>query len=683
MIANAFAASLEKPAWLDNSLGKDEVTLPGYEPLSASQNTISLGMGRKVVWNNSYLPAEISANALPIAHDMRLVVRHDGQSEAIVPEKVYLKEVTDQHAVMVSEGHVASKLLVRVTTRIEYDGVAMVTINLIPSGQVHLEGLDYLVDVEKNQKSRVITFKADDIQKQKNRYDLIALPYRGDFLNVIGIADGDRSFWWFADNAEHWVWNGSTVSEISQSGDSYRIRQRLVGERWSLKGSVSLKLNFLVTPVRDIGADWRKRRIIAGAPDDEKAQQGGFFKMWWTDAFVHDALPYTELPESITDEITVDDRNSYRGAAENRKMVEHDRQQYGAHWMPYFSAHALSNLDPGLQIFRDSWQIEPHNEFREVVLPYTHIYGKPLLTHRAESYTDYLIWRLAEAIDTLDIDGIYLDHGPVRPSMSVRNGGWMDSNGKLQPSLDILGTREFIKRLRTLFWRKGKTGYVFVHDSNREIIPAYTFAYAQYTGEQYRSGVVRNGKYLDAVSLDELRTRLAADQYGVLTVWLPIEWTYHRDNKRWRGSESQLHSYRSYESLALLLDVMTHPLGSHKHARDKLLAVLDKFGIEKANFIGYWDAQGDVDSSNPGVKISVYRRNDTASALYIATNSTNKNIKTRVTFNAASQSPDASIVIEGRKLPESISHKFPEIDLDVPANDFRWIISGPAGGGGL
>ena len=156
MIANGSAASLEKPAWLGNLLGKDEVTLPGYETLSASQNTISLGMGRKVVWNNSYLPAEISANSLPIAHDMRLVVRHDGKSDAIVPEKVYLKEATDQHAVMVTEGHVASKLLVRITTRIEYDGVAMVTIDLIPSGYIHLEGLDYLVDVEKNQNSRVM-----------------------------------------------------------------------------------------------------------------------------------------------------------------------------------------------------------------------------------------------------------------------------------------------------------------------------------------------------------------------------------------------------------------------------------------------------------------------------------------------------------------------------------------------
>ena len=509
------------------------------------------------------------------------------------------------------------------------------------------------------------------------------MPYRGDFLNVIDIADGDRSFWWFADNAKHWVWNGSTVTEISESDNAYHIRQRLIGERWSLNTPVSLKMNFLVTPVRKIGADWRKRRVIAGAPDDDKARQGGFFKLWWTDAFVHDALPYTELPSSIASEVTVEDRNAYKGTAENREMVEHDRQQYGAHWIPYFSAHALSNLDPGLRMFRDSWQIEPHYEFSETVFPYTHVYGKPLLTHRAESYTDYVIWQLDKAVDTLDIDGVYLDHGPVRPSKSMYNGGWMDSNGKLQPSLDILGTREFIKRLRTLFWSKGKAGYVFVHDSNREIIPAYTFAYAQYTGEQYRSGVVRDGKYLDAVSLDELRMRLAADQYGVLTVWLPIEWTYHRSNKQWRGSESQLRSYRSYESLALLLDVMTHPLGSHKQTRDKLIDVLDKFGIEKARFTGYWDEGNDVDSSDSGIKVSVYRRDDTASALYIASNTTDKNISTRITFDKASLVPDASIDIEGRYMPKTVSQNFPDINLDIPANDYRWIIVGPAGRAGL
>jgi hypothetical protein len=33
------------------------------------------------------------------------------------------------------------------------------------------------------------------------RDQAIGTSYAGPFLNAIGIADGERSFWWFADNA--------------------------------------------------------------------------------------------------------------------------------------------------------------------------------------------------------------------------------------------------------------------------------------------------------------------------------------------------------------------------------------------------------------------------------------------------------------------------------------------------
>ena len=96
------------------------------------------------------------------------------------------------------------------------------------------------------------------------------------------------------------------------------------------------------------------------------------------------------------------------------------------------------------------------------------------------------------------MDGIYLDHGPPHDSNNLLNGGWYDSNGKLQSSLDILALRSFLKRLKTLFYVKNKPGYIFVHNSNREIIPSYGFVFGTIDGEQYRNSLI-NGNYLDSL----------------------------------------------------------------------------------------------------------------------------------------------------------------------------------------
>lgn len=674
LAAPGIASSRSVPEWWDTNLGRDEVVLPGYGPIVLKEARLGLSSGRVMEFAGAFLPAKVASRGVALVKDQALHVQVGGESLRLIPDTVEVLESAPHHVVIESHGTIADAIEVSVITRIEYDGVAMSEVVLHPKKPLTIEKLSFISDVAANEHTTVLGFKARDIRQQKDRRDLLTLPYAGEFVNAVGIADGNRSYWWFADNAEGWIWNGPTVTEVSRDESTVRFTQHLIGAPHTIAEPMTMRFNFLVTPVADMGSEWRAKRVVPGGAAAKLFGPGGGFKLWWTDAFAHDAFPYTQWPEGLSFRVPTRDLSAYPGEARNRQQVESDAQ-YGVHWIPYFSARALSRLDPALREFASQWEIAPEKEFKEVVAPYTKVYGKRVLTHRAESYTNYLLWRMDDAIERLGIEGIYFDHGPVHDSNNAANGAWIDSNGAVQPSLDILGTRSFLKRLRTLFVNHGRAGYIFVHNSNREIIPAYTFAYAQYTGEQYRSGVVKSEDYLSAVSLDELRARVASDQYGIRTVWLPVEWTYHSNDKTWSGSEQQRRSYRSYESLALLHDAITHPLGAHLTTRTALVDRLDAFGVEKARFVGYWDPRVGAAANDANVKISAYERDEAGATLFVATNLSAAPLRTTIAVDASKYggAPTAlDLAVEKRAMNTRTLAGSLAFELDIPPRDFVW-----------
>lgn len=662
--------------WLGNKLGADPVVLPGYGSISVAGTTVSL-LKRDYIWEKGYFPTSVTSLGLAVASNMRLIAYRSGEAVELKPTTVTVQSSAPDHAVVLASGEPFPGLQVTAETRIEYDGTAMTTLRLDPTQPLSLERLDFVADIADTSSKTVIGFKADGIGKQKNRQDMLELPYAGSFVNVLGFADGDRSFWWFADDAKGWIWNGPTVTEVKRSGSMIQLVQHLIGDSTTLSSQQTLKFNFLVTPVADMGSAWRSQRVVAGVPTKEQADRGAKFKLWWTDAFAHDAFPYTELPAEVKDKVPTIDKEVYPGVAHNRSLVQNDRKNYGAEWIPYSSLHALSRLDTALNEHIADWELKPTLELQEVVLPYTYVAGKVLLTHNGAGYSDYLLWQLDQAIDAVDFAGIYFDHAPVRPSNDPSNGGWVDSNGKRQPALDILATRSFLKRLKTLFYRKGKEGYIFVHNSGREIIPAYTFAYAQYTGEQYRSGVVTNHEYLNAVPLEELRARLSPDQYGIRTVWLPVEWSYHNGDTSWSGSDVQRVTYRRYEALALLLDVTTHPIGAHVATRNALIDKLDEFGVNQSRFVGYWNANTGATVDDAGIKISAYWRDDIPATFYVATNVTESDVNANISVDASAFGKPAQAL--GLTVEEGVQGRESDADMlkfkvSVPAMDFRWFV---------
>ena len=585
------AASPEPPVvWKNNAIGRDEIVLPQFDPIRTDGLSIVLDGVRSYEWNeDGLLPARIRHAGNSVAQGMFLRVKVDGElQELIADSPPQIVNVGGHHANVVASSVIGKGVSVRVSTRVEYDGVAMVSIELQASPQARLEYLDLTLVVDAPQSARLLRFDAKTIRKRKKRF-VFPIDYQGGFSNAFGIATGEHSFWFFADDARNWVFDESPALTIERTEpDTAVIRQVLIARPSTISGTRTLKINFLATPIKT-GADWRRTRVALNGGREEGRY--GSVQLWWIDAFAHQTLPYTVIPAGAESRLPRHDVEHYKGAAAGRRII-HDARRNGVHRLPYFSAHALSAIDPMFVAFGDQWAARPPYVIPESSDgPFTSKLSRPWLSHRSPEYADYLLSRFDKLIDELGFTGLYFDQGGVIDSVNADHA-WTDANDRIRSATDILGMRMFFKRLATLFYLKGKPGYIFVHNSASPVIPAYTFVSGMVQGEEYR---VRMNKpdYITNVDIAELRSAYSPGQYGIPTYWLSVLWSKHMRmrgemaRREWFETRDYRHGLNGYFGLAMLHDIQMWTSAPLKMRRP-LIEYLDRNKIYRAKFRGYW-----------------------------------------------------------------------------------------------
>ena len=582
-----------------------DLVLPGFVPLTRRENTIALH-AREYRWQESFIPAAMDALGAPLAKLVIAITAENGERHDVQPDSIVWHSTTPAKAVYTATGKWRS-MGIEVRASVEYDGVVDANLSLKPEAPVAVREVALRMRVARRQSSVAMGYSAANIRRQKDRTDALALPYRGSFLNAVTVADGDRSFWWFADSQRGWLTNpGEPITKVWADDDAIHIAQRIVAGEQDIAAPIEIRFGLLATPVKPWRNEVRSERATSKSHSAEQARLKSKFKLWWPTAFAYDAYPYTDYAEAPKTLLPLSDIEAYPGLQTNLSLVRTGRERFDFHWLPYFSAHVLSLFDPAVERRRAEWEILPERVFRDGLLPYSNRFDKPVMTHNAPGYSNHVLSRFHALIDELDIEGVYLDHGPPHDSNNPLNGGWADTEGKMQPALDIFALRDFLRRLRTLFVERGKQGYTFIHVSNREIMPAYTFAHAVVDGEQFKARVT-NGAYLDVMPLEEFRTRLAGTQYGIPNYWLPSDWANHRGDARWKGSERQRLDYRRVMALALLHDVPLWQHGYHVAERERLLTLLDALPVSAARFTGYWHAIPFLAIENSALRVSQYR----------------------------------------------------------------------------
>jgi hypothetical protein len=668
-------------SWSSPSVAGESV-LRGFVPITFDQDRLEAHLHERIYrWDNSLLPSAITSRA-EVSASIKLVWRVNGKEIVLAPEKISVLENTAARVVVEASSKPADGVEVRAKTILDYDGVATISLDISSRDATTVGGLILEAQIPRHPSHTVLAYRAETIRMRDTgrkdstgKDDVLDIPYRGDFLNVLDFSDGDRSFWWFADNASGWDWANDNPTEVSLQGDAYVLRQFLLGSGAKLSTPKHIQFGILSTPVRPMSDNWRLQRLSAWLPTAKDKELSAKLFFYWEKGLAYDALPYAHFPDRVVANLPNSDRDMYAGAAENKKTVRKFREQYGADLLPYYPLHLLSTVDPLVVKHRAEWEMDPPEVWHDMVGGYPIRYEKTQVSLRAPGVVDHIVEGLTSAIDELDVNGIYFDHGPVKDSKNPLNGAWTDCTGRTRGSLDIWATRDLIKRLRTEFERRGKPGIIIVHDSNREIIPAYTFAFGLLDGEQFRTKL-QQGDYLLQTSIPEFRSRFASDQYGVPTYWLAGEWFHHEDSPYWFLTEEARTAYRRMMGLALLHDVLDWPHRAHPQERESLLKTLDAFGIAQSTFYGYWGPAGQLSSSDKDVLVSRYVNNNTNNVLYIVVNVSSSDKNTTL-LQAPNFGPATLVQKKGEA--RAVKPGAP-INVSIAARDFIMIIESQQNG---
>lgn len=219
-----------------------------------------------------------------------------------------------------------------------------------------------------------------------------------------------------------------------------------------------------------------------------------------------------------------------------------------------------------------------------------------------------------------DVDGVYLD-GTSRPKGCknyLHGCGYKNNAGEICETYPIFAVREQMKRIYNICAVKHK-GLVSVHQSGYNIIPCLAFATSYWDGEQFN--VPLKDEPLNILPLETFQAEFMGRNFGVPAEFLtyaPFVWT-------------------ADEALAftLLHDVAIRPInvGPMLLSMSKIWKVFDKFDLDNAEFVGYWQKQDLLKADHPDVKISYYSSLKSGKILVIAANLGSKKVETKILFN--------------------------------------------------
>jgi len=579
------------------SVGSAAVVLPGFAPVALAGRRIDLGAERSYEWQRGHLPASIRSLGTEIAGPFSIVVQVNGTAAVVQAATFSATGATGHGVELVTEGRVHESLDVTTRTNVEYDGLATVTLTLSPRSPVPIDRVTVVGSLTRNRDLRLLAYEPKTIYNY-NKQELFPLCGDLPYKSALGFVDTRRSFWLLTDQpAFPGPADTRPPTSMFCTDTEVRLVQPLLGSQM-LTEAIEIQFAFLATPVRDMPPSVRSDRIVPRATMDEVGL--GTRHLWWVEAVPHYALPYVDYPAGAAARLTANDRSAYPGIAKNRSEVLAWRS-VGIERIPYMSLRAPSVLDPLIAANEDAWGIEPARRTPAAGDgAYKQGFERPYFSHRATGFSEYLVERLDQVAARLPVRGFYFDQ--AEPIGSA-NPGHLSPDKRIRPTeaSDILAMRQFFKRLATALHLRGRDPLIYVHNSMATVAPAYTFVAGMVQGEEFNHRLT-DLNYLSSTDFDTVQATFVARQYGIPIIWLEEVWSdylanqrppaYRKDSAAWLRSAEYEALWRNFMAVALLHDVQVWTLAPPE-LRRPLYRQLDDFGLQQAEFTGYWELDGE------------------------------------------------------------------------------------------
>ncbi len=471
---NKLVTSFERvrEEWENNGIGVTNGVIDPWTPLSVRRRTATC-WGRTYSFGPLGLPEQIrSTQPEPsrgpptcdlLANPVRLVVETAAGPVSWRSGKPAVKARNDGYA-DVTGSAVSRDKQFTVSTRgtLEFDGFYKFTLRLdgppaVTVQSVRLEvplpdALVCLVNAAAdNMRSTKVFLNVEGAADGELWNSTTRSPKRdmpGGFYPHVWLGNDDRGIAFLADSFRGWVLDPlKPCQDIVRTNGQTILRLHLLNQPGPLSGPIETTLSLQATPIRPRapGSSWKAADWYGWGYFDKPVLYRGCFDGIGTNGLAPEAWYRTE---------------------EARKNNR---------WWRYFCGQSFRTPfdDPDygrtVQRYSDEWAA-----------------GLYVPSHR-----DYLMWAYRQWHDRASMDGIYYDNTFPQLAGDLSSGlAWVDADGKVQPSYNVFGAREFMKRVQTYFLQTGPPPVLKAHITDAPVVGYLGFCDFWMDGE--------NGGYLTA-----------------------------------------------------------------------------------------------------------------------------------------------------------------------------------------
>ena len=648
------------PEWLGNSLGKAEIVIPPFTPISKAASCDLEVLHRRYTFNAQGLPAQVNALGRDIMASeayYEIVVGSEKDGMRPFGERPRIDVRADGYAARITaEAHTADNISLASEGIFEYDGFLRNTVRLggvsgrtvrrltlvIPmkSRETPLMHACALGTIRNNPACALppgdgLLWDSSRLMRGNGPDDEMAAPQ---CVPYVWVGAERRGLCWCVNNTCGFrLANDRPAVRIMRSGGEVRLEVDIVNRPVQLIDGHSFTFAMEATPVKSANpALLPHYQSSAGAvPEGYICRKGlgyitcGFFNEWahaphngdWS-AYaancrrVAEGPAYGDFMRDMTNfwEAARPARSAYCATMPPVGRQTHEGW-FESMWLNYLGymartpagSYPMKYSDPTL-----GWKEDPAEiEFAAEWAAQKTGYRGAVRSFIAPSRMDYLLW--CHWNETRNGQkGIYLDD--MFP-MACRNpdvAAMRDSEGRLHCNMGIFEMRELVRRVAVMQHQAGvRPRLLQVHMTNCLLVPAFAFATSAITWEDHYGEEVFQKRFpLDYVRAESLGTQIGCESVvldGIYRGKCPLA--------SWR---SALFPFLTRTQLAIAL-----PAGLKLSQRPQLpsagfdaklvhrtLAAIAKFGAfrEDCRFVPFYDDDGAVADVPDGVIASTWRR---------------------------------------------------------------------------
>ena len=508
--------------WEHNQLGISDEVMPPFTPLEVEGSTVrsvlrehahaDSGLWQQVTSQDRPLLAGPMSwevvTGVPGQEPARPSVRGDGWS-------CLSRKAT---SVVGESGWSAGPVRARVRTEYDYDGMMLVKLTLMPTGQTQVQRLTLTVPVRESE-ARYMHAVGDSLRHnfagfipagagrvwdsgKANKVEIA-----NTFFPYLWVGGGERGVCWFADNDRGWALDDDTpVIDLTREGETLRMRVHLITRPVVLTEEREIVFGLQATPTKPMPEGWRRWTGRSQVPGGRAVTWLGSTYYWG--GIAHDVYPYEknfEYWEEMrntrrTGEINQDFLARWMKNIE--KLHPKDGKGYEAHgyefirlhlnagfrgaqgspWTKgvrlfgYTNARGIGFQAPEFATFQDEWL-----RFGWFNRNWGERRGVSYDVSPSPSFVDFAVWYYRKMLTWTD--GVYWDNTFLSAHYDpVVGGAWVDGKGTVHPGLGLFHLRELIKRTAVMHWQEsrempaGRKPLISLsHMTNTMIVPVLSF----------------------------------------------------------------------------------------------------------------------------------------------------------------------------------------------------------------